>query len=164
MVDEGAQVGPRALAFATVEDKAFEPGVDEVFIQRGVVLEIHFGAAARDLIERRLGDVEVPGSDQLGHLAVEERQQQRADVRPVDVGVGHDDDLVVAKFLEVEFLAPDRSAKRLDHRPDLFRAQHAVESCALDVEYLALEWEDGLDFAIATLLGRAAGAVALDQE
>ena len=36
--------------------------------------------------------------DDLPHVAVEERQQQRADVRAVHVGIGHDDDLVVARL------------------------------------------------------------------
>jgi hypothetical protein len=36
--------------------------------------------------------------DQLRHLPVEEREQQRADVGAVDVGVRHDDDLVVAQL------------------------------------------------------------------
>jgi hypothetical protein len=47
----------------------------------------------------------VPGLDDLGHLPVEEGQQQRADVRAVDVGVGHDHDLVVAQLVERELVA-----------------------------------------------------------
>ena len=62
--------------------------------------------AALDLVERRLRDVEVAALDELRHLAVEERQQQRADVRAVDVGVGHDDDAVVAQLADVEVVAP----------------------------------------------------------
>ena len=38
-----------------------------------------------------------PSSISLPHLAVEERQQQRADVLAVHVGVGQDDDLAVAQ-------------------------------------------------------------------
>src|SRR3546814_8913025 len=59
-----------------------------------------FRAAAADLVERRLGNEEVPVLDQLRHLPVEEGQQQGTDVGAVDVGVGHDHDLVVAQFLE----------------------------------------------------------------
>src|SRR6185312_9813169 len=44
------------------------------------------------LVERRLRDVDVPALDELRHLPIEKRQQQRADVRAVDVRVGHDDD------------------------------------------------------------------------
>ena len=49
-----------------------------------------------DAEQRRLGDVDVAAFDQLVHLAVEEREQQRADVGAVDVGIGHDHDLAVA--------------------------------------------------------------------
>ena len=61
--------------------------------------------AARDFVERRLRDVDMAHFDEFMHLPVEERQQQRADVRAVDVGVGHDDDLVVAKLVELELIA-----------------------------------------------------------
>jgi len=50
-----------------------------------------FGLAARDSVERRLRDVEIAAVDDLAHLPVEERQQQRADMRAVDVRVRHDD-------------------------------------------------------------------------
>ena len=82
----------------------------------------------------------------------------------VDVGVGHDHDLVIAQLLEVELLAADAGAERLDQRADFLRAEHPVEARALDVEDLALQRQDRLVLAVAALLGRAAGAVALDQE
>ncbi len=44
--------------------------------------------------------------DQLPHLAVEQRQQQGADVGAVDVRIGHDDDAVVAQLVDVEFVQP----------------------------------------------------------
>jgi hypothetical protein len=65
----------------------------------------------RGAVERRLRDVEVALLDELRHLPVEERQQQRPDVASVDVGVGHQDDLVVPKLLDVE-AAPRRCRNR----------------------------------------------------
>jgi hypothetical protein len=62
------------------------------------------------LVQRRLGDEEVAAVDQLAHLTVEECQQQRADMRAVDVGVRHDDDLVVAQLVGVELLTADTRA------------------------------------------------------
>jgi hypothetical protein len=41
----------------------------------------------------------VPALDQLRHLPEEEGQQQRADMGAVHVGIGHDDDLVVAQLV-----------------------------------------------------------------
>ena len=163
VLDQRAQFVARTLLRA-FEHEPLEPGADQIFVERGIVLEVGFAAPARDLVERRLGDEEVPGLDQVRHLAVEEGQQQGADVRAVDVGVGHDHDLVIAQLVEAELLAADAGAERLDHRPDFLRAEHPVEARALDVEDLALQRKDRLILAVAALLGRAAGAVALDQE
>ena len=96
-------------------------------------------------------------------MAEEERQQQRADVRAVDVGVGHDDDAVVAQLERVERVA-DAGAERRDQRPDLFEGEDLVFAGALDVQDLAPERQDGLEAPVAALLGRAAGRVALDEE
>ena len=115
------------------------------------------------LVERRLGDVEVALLHQLRHLPVEEREQQRADVGAVDVGVGHDDDLVVAQLRQIEVVA-DAGAERGDDVDHLLGRQHLVEARALHVEDLAADRQHRLKLALAALLGRAAGRVALDDE
>jgi len=56
---------------------------------------------------------------QRAHLAVEEGEQQGADVRAVDVCVGHDDDLVVAHLEGIELVLADAGAQALDEGPDL---------------------------------------------
>jgi hypothetical protein len=70
----------------------------------------------------------VAALDQLRHLAVEERQQQRADVAAVDVGVGHDDDAVVAQLVDVELFAADAAAERGDQRADLVLTRASCRS------------------------------------
>ena len=102
-----------------------------------------------------------PDSRTCGHVPVEEGQQQGPDVGAVDVGVGHDDDPVVAQLREVEALA-DPGAEGDDQRPDVLAREDLVEAGLLDVEELAAQRQDGLEAAVATLLGRAAGRVALD--
>jgi hypothetical protein len=57
--------------------------------------------------------IEVAAADQLRHFLVEEGDQQRGDVRAVDVGVGHDDDAVVAQIVVAVFRAR-AAAERLD--------------------------------------------------
>ena len=77
-----------------------------IALQRFVVVKVLLLSAGRDdLVERRHRDVDMPLVDQLRHKAVEQRQQQCADVRAVDVGIGHDDDLVVAQLGDVEVIA-----------------------------------------------------------
>jgi hypothetical protein len=40
-------------------------------------------------------------------------------MRAVHVGIGHDDDLVVAQLVQIELVAADPGAKRGDQRADL---------------------------------------------
>src|SRR5829696_6497974 len=129
----------------------------------GVVLQVLLLLAHRHRVEGRLGDVHVAGLDQRLHVAVEEGQQQRADVAAVDVGVGGDDHLVVADLLEVEVLA-EAGADGLDHGPHLGVLQHLVDAGPLDVQELAPDGEQRLDAGVAGPDGRAAGGVALDHE
>ena len=82
----------------------------------------------------------------------------------VDVGVGHDDDPVVAQLRDVEAVADalDPGAEGDDQRPDVLARDDLVEPRLLDVEELAAQRQDRLEPPIAALLGRAAGRVALD--
>src|SRR5262249_24348090 len=84
----------------------------------------------------------------------------------VDIGVGHEHDVVVAKLRDVEasalLLAADAATERRDQCPDLRGRQHLVETSTLDVQDLAAEGEDRLELPVAALLRRATGAVSLD--
>ncbi len=64
----------------------------------------------------------------------------------------------------VEFVGADAGAERGDQRADLLGRQHLVHARAFDVEDFAAQRQDGLEFAVAALLGAAACAVALDDE
>src|SRR5205823_1416765 len=101
--------------------------------------------------------------DDLAHLTIEEGEQQRADVRAVDVGIRHDDDLVVAQLVGIELVA-DPGPERRDQRADFLAGQHLVHARALDVEDFAAQRQHRLERAIAALLGGPTGAVALADE
>jgi hypothetical protein len=120
--------------------------------------------SARHLIERRLGDIEMPALDQLRHLPEEKGQQQSADMGAVDIGIGHDDDLVIAQLVGVELVLADTGAKRRDQRADFLAREHLVKAGPFDIEDLASERQDRLVLARTALLGGAAGGIALDQE
>ncbi len=132
-------------------------------LELGLLLDVGFLLAVFQLVERRLGDVDVAGLDQLRHLAVEEGEHQGADVGAVDVGVGHQHDLVVARLFDVELLA-DAGADRGDQRLDLVVGEDLVDPRLLDVDDLAAQRQHRLGVAIAALLGRAAGGITLDDE
>ena len=112
-------------------------------------------------VERRLRDIQVAGVDQLRHMAEKEGKQQGTDMRAVHVGIGHDDDPVVAQLLEGEAVA-DAGAEGGDQRLDRVETQDLVQPRLLHVQDLATQRQDGLEVAIASLLGRAAGGITLD--
>jgi len=88
-------------------------------------------------------------------------------VGAVHVGVRHDDDLVIARLRGVEaadglVALADTGAARGDEGADFLVAEDLVEAGLLRVDQLAAEREDGLETAVAALLGGATGGVALD--
>ena len=78
----------------------------------------------------------------------------------VHIGIGHDDDLVIAQLVLVKLLA-DARAQRDDDRLELVVAIDLVYPCLLHVQHLAPQGEDGLEPAVAPLGGGAACGVAL---
>src|SRR5581483_12017885 len=132
-------------------------------VQGVIVLQVGLLLPEDGRVQRRLGDVDVAHLHQVGHLPVEERQQQRPDVGAVDVGVGEQDDLVVPGVVEVE-LVGDARPDGGDQRLDLLVLQHPVDPGPLDVEDLPPDRQDRLELPVPRLLGRAAGGVALDDE
>src|SRR6185436_3382719 len=101
---------------------------NEIIVKRAFVLQVLLGLSARNLVERWLSDVDAALLDQSRHLPEEKREQKCADVRTVDVGVRHDDDLMIAELRRIEIVATDTRAERCDQRADLLRGQHLVEA------------------------------------
>src|SRR5262249_33443444 len=113
---------------------------------------------------------------QVRHLPKEEGQKQRANVRTVDVRIGHDDDATVTQLRYVKaafFLfavsvvavftrSSDAGADRGDHRLDLGVSEKLIFARFLDIDQLAANRQDRLITSIASLFGRAAGGITLD--
>ena len=91
-------------AFAVAHDQAFGRTLHHDLDEFAIVLDVLLRLALLDRIQRRLRNVHVAALDQFLHVAEEERQQQRADVRAVHVGVGHQDDLAVAQLRRIEVI------------------------------------------------------------
>src|SRR5690606_28896359 len=77
----------------------------------GVGVENFF--ALLDLVKRRLRDIDIAGINQRAEESVEQSEQESSDVRAVDIGIGRDDDFVVAEFLNIESVS-DGSAESHD--------------------------------------------------
>ncbi len=138
--------------------------IEEKARKIGVVTEIDFLLLVAHLVQWRLGDEEVSAIDELFHLAVEEGQKQGPDMRTVDIGIGHDDDLVVADLEGIELVLADPGAEALDQRTNLLRRQHAVKTRLLDIEDLAAQRQDRLKSTVPPLFCRAARRITLDDE
>ena len=81
------------------------------------------------------------------HEAEEERQKKRSDMAAVDIGIGHDDDLVIPELVEVEFVA-DAGAERRDDGLEL-----VVVGCivALVIQGIVSGWMDAVSIYICPL-------------
>ena len=105
-----------------------------------VELGVHFVIAVgvpvllplSDEVEGGLGDVDAAVFNEGLHVAVEEGEEEGADVSTVDVGIRHDDDFAVAALGEVEVVG-DAAAKRGDHGADLGVREDLVEARFFDV-------------------------------
>ena len=65
LLDDLGKVGAGAVvAGGEMEDGVLDAGGDEVILERALVLEVELGGAALQLVERRLGDEDVPALDQ----------------------------------------------------------------------------------------------------
>ena len=71
----------------------------------GVVAGVEGLGAGGQAVERGLGEEQMAAAHQLGHFLEEEGHQQGRDVGAVDVGVGHDDDPLVAQRVLVALVA-----------------------------------------------------------
>ena len=121
------------------------------------------GVLLLDTENRRAGDVDIAAVDQFGHIAIEEREQQDADMGAVDIRIGHDDDAMVTRLVGIEILA-DIGADRRDQRTDRVAGKRTVKARAFDIEDLASQRKNCLRLSVARLLRSTACRVTLYDE
>ncbi len=132
---------------------------DLVLIHRVVIFDVLFLFAFLHFVQRRLCNIDVAAFNDFRHLTVEEGQQQRTDVRAVDVRIGHDDDAVIAQLVRVVFVTTNAAAQRGDQRRHFLRREHFVETRFLNVEDFTFQRQDGLVLTVTALLRRTARGV-----
>ena len=81
-------------------------------------------------------------------------------MRAVDIGIRHDDDLVIAELIDIEILAK-AGAERDDDGLELVVAVNFVGAHLFDVQHFAPQRQDRLEARVAPLRGAAACRVAL---
>ena len=71
-------------------------------------------------------------------------------MRPVNVGVAHDNDATVAQFSDIEAFVNTRANGR-DDILDFLVFQDFVQSHTLDIQDFTAQWQDGLEVAVTAL-------------
>ncbi len=134
-----------------------------VLIHRFVIFNVLFLLAFFHFVQRWLCNVDVAAFNDFRHLTIEEGQQQRTDVRAVDVRIGHDDDAVITQFVRVVLVTTDATAERGDQRRNFLRGEHLVKARFLDVEDFTLQRQNRLVLTVTSLLRRATRGVPFHQ-
>ena len=86
----------------------------------------------------------------------------------VDIGIGHNHNLVVAKLRQVHclriFFSTDGNAQSSVDIADLLAFESAVLHSLLHIEDLTAKRKDGLESTVTAYLGSTAGGITLDEE
>ena len=94
----------------------------------------------------------------LRHVAIEEGHDKRSNVLTIDIGIGHDNHLVVTQLVEVGLLRvfthAEANTKGLNDIVYLITLKGFVPHGFLYVQYLTTKGKNGLCCTAATLLGR----------
>ena len=98
---------------------------------------------------------------QCRHLTVEKGQQQRTNMRTIDVGVGHDDNAVITQFVGIELFSSNSTTHSGNQSTYFGGRKHFVESCFLDIKDLPFQRQNGLGTPVPALFCRTAGRVTL---
>ena len=78
----------------------------------------------------------------------------------VDVGIGHNDDLVITKFGNIKILM-DSGSEGSDHCLDLFVSVNFIQTCLLNIQDLTTKWKDRLCGTVSRCLGRTTRGISL---
>ena len=89
-------------------------------------------------VEGRHSDVEIAILDNLRHIAIEKRHNERRNMLSVDVGIGHNDYLMVAQLLDIGFfgvfIQTKTNAKCLNDVVNFVALESFVPHCLLDIQ------------------------------
>ena len=68
----------------------------------------------------------------------------------VNVGIGHNDYLVITELFYIELIAYT-CAQSCYNRHQLFVADNLIKSCLFNVEHFTPEWENSLNVSVSAL-------------
>ncbi len=88
-------------------------------------------------------------------------------MRTVHIGIGHNDNLVVAKLADIKVVAVSlrkTASKGIDHGLDLGIGKDFVNAGFFYIQNLASNRQDGLEMAVSGGFGGAAGRISFDNK
>ena len=113
------------------------------------------------LIQRRLCKIYISFFDQIRHETIQECQKKGTDVRSIDIGIGHDNDLVISQLADIKIFMNSRS-ECCDHCLNLSISVNLIKTCLLYIQNLTTKWQDCLSCTVSGCLRRTAGGISLD--
>src|SRR6056297_159805 len=98
------------------------------------------------------------------HIAVEESEQKRSDVRSIHISIRHNNDFMIPEVFKFEFLLmPNAGSKGSNHRLDFLVLENLVDFGFLNIQNFTSKRQDGLVSSISAHLSGSAGRVTLNQ-
>ena len=82
--------------------------------------------------------------DDLWHLTIEKCENQGSDMGPIHIRIRHDNDFMIAKFLNLKITFADSRPQGGNNRLDFLIGKHFIKAGLFHIEDLPLEGKDSL--------------------
>jgi len=102
-------------------------------------------------------------ANKVRHLLEEKGDEQRRDMRPIHIRIGHDDDLLITQVIITVVLTRPHT-KRLNEIADLLVLGHLVRRRTCHVQDFSAQGKDCLRLPVSRLFGGPASGVTLNNK
>ena len=103
------------------------------------------------------------GLNNIWHVAEEESKKKCRNMRTIDIGIRHEDDLMITETVNIKLIA-DTYAETFNERDELSVCKHLIKTSTFGIKHLTTKWEDSLNLRIAAFLSRTSSGVTLYDE
>ena len=114
-----------------------------IFLLVGPAIFLGFTPLTLTFVQRGRRQINIPLFQQRTHTTEKERQQQCGNVRPVHIGIGHNNDFMIAQFLDIRlfriFFRPDSHPQSLEHITDFLTFEDLVIHRFFHIQYLTAQ-------------------------
>lgn len=99
-------------------------------------------------------------ADQLRHESIQEGQHQSCNMRTIDIGIGHDNNLVITQLADIKIFI-DTCTKCSDHRFNFCVAENTIQTCFFYIQNLSTKRKYCLRCTVSGSLGTSTGGITL---